>query len=131
MLSRRVTEQAAAPPCRHADKLVQLSQYSHGPSAADIDAADRTEAATRQRRVAASSAPFPGEQSRTTHSTTAHQIRPAMLAPAEMSTSSARKIYARTGILTHNLVDLAGEHRAVFSIVLVGNQIAESDRVSD
>ena len=35
------------------------------------------------------------------------------------------QIYARTGILTHNLLDLAGEHRAIFSIVLVGNQIAD------
>jgi hypothetical protein len=35
-------------------------------------------------------------------------------------------IYARTGMLIHNFPDLAGEHRAVFSIVLVGNQIAES-----
>jgi hypothetical protein len=32
-------------------------------------------------------------------------------------------IYARTGILTHNFLNLAGEHREVFSIVLVGNQI--------
>ena len=39
-------------------------------------------------------------------------------------------IYARTGILTHNFLDLAGEHRAVFSIVLVGNQIADSARVT-
>jgi hypothetical protein len=29
-------------------------------------------------------------------------------------------------MLIHNFLDLAGEHRAVFSIVLVGNQIAES-----
>jgi hypothetical protein len=35
------------------------------------------------------------------------------------------QIYARTGILTHNLLDLAGEHRPVFFIVLVGNQIAD------
>ena len=32
-------------------------------------------------------------------------------------------IYARPGILTHNFLDLAGEHRTVFSIALVGNQI--------
>jgi hypothetical protein len=44
---------------------------------------DRTEAATRQRRIAADNARLPGEQSRTTHSSTVHQIRPAAtLAPA-------------------------------------------------
>ena len=36
-------------------------------------------------------------------------------------------IYALTGILTHAR-DLAGDRRAAFSIVLVGNQTAESDR---
>jgi hypothetical protein len=33
--------------------------------------------------------------------------------------------YTRGGMLTHAF-DLAGDHRAAFSIVLVGNQIAES-----
>ena len=40
------------------------------------------------------------------------------------------QIYAQTGILTHNFLDLAGEHRAVFSIVLTGNQIADSGAVA-
>jgi hypothetical protein len=34
-------------------------------------------------------------------------------------------IYTRTGIFTHNFLYLVGEYRAVFSIVLVGNQVAE------
>ena len=35
--------------------------------------------------------------------------------------------YARGSMLTHAF-DLAGDHRAAFSIVLVGNQIADSAR---
>jgi hypothetical protein len=37
--------------------------------------------------------------------------------------------YARGSMLTH-VFDLVGDHRAAFSIVLVGNQIADSARLT-
>jgi hypothetical protein len=62
MLSRRATEQAAAPPCRHADRPGLSSRASTltGLRQQISMRADRTEAATRQRRVTADSAPLPG-----------------------------------------------------------------------
>ena len=41
---------------------------------------------------------------------------------------SRAHIYARTGILTH-VPELAGDRRAAFSIVMVGNQIADYARL--
>jgi hypothetical protein len=36
------------------------------------------------------------------------------------------RIYTLTGMLTHGLLDLVRDHQPSFSIILVGNQIADN-----